>query len=160
MTPPPTTNNISLLLTSPAHTSQVARDIAQRLAPGDVILLDGAIGTGKTHFCRSLIQSLMTIPEDVPSPTFTLVQIYDVEAGELWHADLYRLGHVDEVEELGLLAAFEDAICLVEWPDKLEDLTPAHALQISLSLHADDESSRKANLSWTDPKWAARLESL
>ncbi|CUH79710.1 ADP-binding protein [Tritonibacter multivorans] len=160
MMTPQTTYEKQLTFTTPDHTSRIASDIAQRLVPGDVILLEGPIGTGKTHFCRSLIQALMTVPEDVPSPTFTLVQVYDVPAGELWHADLYRLGHADEVEELGLLAAFEDAICLVEWPDRLEELAPAHALTVTLSLVADAEESRTAELRWSDPKWAEKLDTL
>lgn len=160
MTTPQTTDQIQLTLSSPEHTAKIASDIAQRLVPGDVVLLEGPIGTGKTHFCRSLIQSLMTVPEDVPSPTFTLVQVYDVAAGELWHADLYRLGHADEVEELGLLAAFEDAICLVEWPDRLDELTPTHALTVTLTLVADAEDSRTVTFTWSDPKWVEKLSTL
>ena len=160
MNTPQTSHHKSLTLTTPERTTEIASDIARQLVPGDVILLEGPIGTGKTHFCRSLIQSLMTVAEDVPSPTFTLVQVYDVPAGELWHADLYRLGHPDEVEELGLLAAFEDAICLVEWPDRLEDLSPPHALTVSLSLVSDAVDSRAAVFTWSDPKWAQKLDTL
>ena len=62
------------------------------LKPGDTVLLEGDIGAGKTHIARQLIQSLQDRPEDVPSPTFTLIQTYDTRAGEIWHADLYRPG--------------------------------------------------------------------
>ncbi|MEM1352748.1 MAG: tRNA (adenosine(37)-N6)-threonylcarbamoyltransferase complex ATPase subunit type 1 TsaE, partial [Pseudomonadota bacterium] len=77
------------LLTADA-TAALAIDLAPRLAPGDVLLLEGAVGAGKTHFSRALIQSIQLVPEDVPSPTFTLVQTYDTIHGPLWHADLYR----------------------------------------------------------------------
>ena len=97
-------------LRTPEKTAELAKDIAGALGPGDCLLLEGPIGAGKTHFARHLIQSLQDQPEDVPSPTFTLVQTYDVPAGELWHADLYRLTSLDEIEELGLIAAFDDAI--------------------------------------------------
>lgn len=100
-------------------TADFARRLGQELQPGDTVLLSGPIGAGKTHFCRSLIQSRLMAAEDVPSPTFTLVQTYDSEAGEIWHADLYRLSDPAEVVELGLTDAFKSCICLVEWPDRL-----------------------------------------
>ncbi|NKW78503.1 tRNA (adenosine(37)-N6)-threonylcarbamoyltransferase complex ATPase subunit type 1 TsaE [Rhodobacteraceae bacterium R_SAG7] len=155
-----TQRSATFRLPSSDATTELARHIARILVPGDTVLLQGPIGAGKTHFARSLIQSLMEVPEDVPSPTFTLVQVYNVATGELWHADLYRLSHVDEVEELGLLAAFEDAICLIEWPEKLEDLRPASALTMELSLDQDHDDARMAELMWTDASWDARLEGI
>ncbi|MCG7628264.1 tRNA (adenosine(37)-N6)-threonylcarbamoyltransferase complex ATPase subunit type 1 TsaE [Epibacterium sp. MM17-32] len=147
-------------LPSSEATSELAQTIARILVPGDVVLLDGPIGAGKTHFARSLIQSLMEVPEDVPSPTFTLVQTYEVPTGELWHADLYRLSHVDEVEELGLIAAFDDAICLIEWPEKLEDLRPENALTLRFSLDEDSEDARQMELVWSADKWDSRLKGI
>ena len=147
-------------LPSSEATSELACNIARILVPGDVVLLEGPIGAGKTHFARSLIQSLMDVPEDVPSPTFTLVQTYDVPTGELWHADLYRLSHVDEVEELGLIAAFDDAICLIEWPEKLEDLRPENALTLRFSLDEDSEDARQMELVWSADKWDSRLKGI
>lgn len=131
----------SYLSQSPEDTSDLARRIGVALQPGSVLLLEGPVGAGKTHFARSLIQSLLAVPEDVPSPTFTLVQVYDAPSGEIWHADLYRLTSPDEVVELGLEDAFETAICLVEWPDRLGDLRPPGAL--TLTFAADGDSSRR-----------------
>jgi len=147
-------------LPSSEATSELAQTIARILVPGDVVMLDGPIGAGKTHFARSLIQSLMEVPEDVPSPTFTLVQTYEVPTGELWHADLYRLSHVDEVEELGLIAAFDDAVCLIEWPEKLEDLRPENALTLRFSLDEDSEDARQMELVWSADKWDSRLKGI
>lgn len=108
------------------------------LRPGDVILLDGDLGTGKTHVARAIIQSRLATSgrevEHVPSPTFTLVQTYDLGDTEIWHTDLYRLSGPDEIAELGLEEAFETGIVLVEWPDRLEDQTPPTALRIQISL--------------------------
>ncbi len=111
-------------------TARFARRLGQLLLPGDVILLDGPIGAGKTHFARALIQSLLLRPEHVPSPTFTLVQVYDTLKGPIWHADLYRLTHPSESEELGLSEAFDTAICLIEWSDRLGTLAPSDALRV------------------------------
>ncbi|WP_204112612.1 tRNA (adenosine(37)-N6)-threonylcarbamoyltransferase complex ATPase subunit type 1 TsaE [Shimia biformata] len=144
-------------LSSPDATADLAAQLAVRLLPGDVVLLEGDIGTGKTHFARSLIQHLLPIPEDVPSPTFTLVQTYDTADFEIWHADLYRLTSPDEVVELGLVDAFEDCLCLIEWPDRLADLTPENALLLQFSL-GPVEGSRTLRASWSDPKWTARLQ--
>lgn len=144
-------------LHSPEETCDLARRMAPLLAPGDVVLLEGEIGAGKSHFARCLIQSLMTQPEDVPSPTFTLVQSYDTPSGELWHADLYRLGDVSEVDELGLLEAFDTAICLVEWPDRLGPERPRDALLLRF---APGESDETRSLSWDygAPKWAGMAD--
>ena len=135
-------------------TARCAVALGRIVQPGDVILLSGPVGAGKTHFARALIQSLLTVPEDVPSPTFTLVQTYDTRNGTLWHTDLYRLSTETEIDELGLTEAFEDAICLVEWPDRLGRFAPENALSIEISSEQED---RTALFTWTDAKWHSRL---
>ena len=88
-------------LYSEIDTKCLARRIGQLLVPGDVIFLRGEIGAGKSFFARALIQSLQDMPEDVPSPTFTLVQTYITKIGEIWHADLYRLNTSSGLMNLG-----------------------------------------------------------
>lgn len=148
----PTQRKLQLRLGSPTVTSNLAQLLGGQLHAGDVLLLSGGIGAGKTHFARSLIQSLLLVPEDVPSPTFTLVQTYDTSAGELWHSDLYRLSGPDEAIELGLTDAFESAICLVEWPDRLQDVTPTDALHLVFAT-SDAEETRDLTLTWQAPRW-------
>ncbi|MGR3454936.1 tRNA (adenosine(37)-N6)-threonylcarbamoyltransferase complex ATPase subunit type 1 TsaE [Pseudooceanicola sp.] len=132
-------------------TCRAAARMGALLRPGHVLLLEGGIGAGKTHFARCLIRPLLAEDEDIPSPTFTLVQSYETLQGELWHADLYRLGHPDEVIELGLTEAFDDAICLVEWPDRLGELTPQNALSLRFEVVGD--SARAITLTGEAETW-------
>ncbi|WGH77460.1 tRNA (adenosine(37)-N6)-threonylcarbamoyltransferase complex ATPase subunit type 1 TsaE [Jannaschia ovalis] len=135
-------------LATPAATDALARRLAPALGPGDTILLEGPVGAGKTAFARALIGALRAQaglpPEDVPSPTFTLVQTYDAGGFEIWHADLYRLGQPEEVLELGLEDAFADALCLVEWPDRLGPAAPRDAITLALAVAGE---GRRAVLS-------------
>ncbi|WP_164661525.1 tRNA (adenosine(37)-N6)-threonylcarbamoyltransferase complex ATPase subunit type 1 TsaE [Tropicibacter sp. Alg240-R139] len=151
---------LSINLSTPERTAELAQRLAPLLRSGDCILLSGEIGSGKTFFARSLIQSLLSQPEDVPSPTFTLVQIYDTPMCEIWHSDLYRLSSIDEVEELGLIEAFETSICLVEWPDKLGELAPSDALSMHFVADPRNDAQRSLTLNWNDPKWDTRLDLL
>lgn len=129
----------SLALADAEATSDLGRRFARILHAGDVLLLEGPIGAGKTHFSRALIRARLGRDDDVPSPTFTLVQTYDTKP-EIWHADLYRLIHPDEVYELGLEDAFSTAICLIEWPDRLGSERPEHALTLRFRPTPDGES--------------------
>lgn len=144
---------------NPQETCALAQALGLRLAPGDCLLLEGEVGAGKTHFARCLIQALLDIPEDVPSPTYTLVQTYPGRHGEIWHADLYRLSDITEIEELGLLEAFETAICLVEWPDRLGDLTPPNALVLRLDAPTGDDN-RVLTFEWSDGAWDDRVKEI
>ena len=142
-------------LPSEAATDGLARLVAEHLAPGDVILLSGPLGAGKSHFCRQVIrrmQALGGVPEEeVPSPTFTLVQTYETGICDVWHADLYRLEDERDLVELGLEDAFREAVCLVEWPDRLGSLMPEAALSLRFDILGD--RARRAHLAWTHGRW-------
>lgn len=135
-------------LPTAAETEALGQRLSALCRPGDAILLQGPIGAGKSCLARAFIRARLGAATEVPSPTFTLVQVYEADGTEIWHADLYRLTHPDEVWELGLDQAFETAICLVEWPDRLGRHVPAGALTIRLDAKGD---GRQAVLSGGRP---------
>jgi len=143
-----------------AATAALGILLADRLQPGDAILLDGALGVGKTCFARALIRHLSgDAGTEVPSPSFNLVLTYDIPQGTLWHFDLYRVGNPRELDELGLDDALRDGVTLIEWPDRLGSQIPVGALTVSLSLLSDATGPRQAEL-LGDAAWAARLADL
>lgn len=127
----------SLHLKCEKDTAKLAHCFAQALVVGDTVFLAGDLGVGKSSFARSFIRSLIGAEAEVPSPTFTLVQTYDAQDFEIWHCDLYRLSDESEVHELGLDQAFDDAVCLIEWPDRLGTLAPQHPILIELFHHEE-----------------------
>ena len=129
--------------------------LAVELRPGDTVLLHGDLGAGKTTLARAVIAALCGV-EDAPSPTYTLVQSYDTFGGDsLWHADLYRIENEAELEELGLEDAFEEAITLVEWPDRLGGMQPANRLDIIIT-PAQDGEGRDVRMTGAG-SWETRL---
>jgi len=143
-----------ILLKSSDETAALATAFAPLLSVGNTILLNGSVGAGKTHFARALISTCLNdinALEDIPSPTFTLVQTYELNHVDIWHADLYRLTSLSEVYELGLDTAFEDAICLLEWSNRLGEMLPKNAL--TLNLNITEEDFREVTLEWEDTIW-------
>ncbi|MEL6433404.1 MAG: tRNA (adenosine(37)-N6)-threonylcarbamoyltransferase complex ATPase subunit type 1 TsaE [Pseudomonadota bacterium] len=151
------TREHAVISSSPDDTTRLATLFADALSPGDVVLLEGPVGAGKSHFARAAILRLLPAPEDIPSPTYTLVQTYATPIGDVLHADLYRIANPIEIHELGLLAAFEEDICLVEWPDRLGGDTPQKALTVTLDVQGNDDA-RIIRFSWTDPLWDERVK--
>ncbi len=137
-------------------TERFAAQIAPLLGPGDVVALDGALGAGKTVLCRAIIQAL-GYSGDVPSPTFTLLQIYDLKC-LVWHMDLYRLEKPEEAFELGIEEGFETAACLIEWPSKLGPYLPLGFLTLRLE-HGTDAGTRKLTIIG-DEIWVKRLRGI
>lgn len=120
--------------TSEAETAKVATDFCATLNPRDIILLNGDLGMGKSVFSRAIIRTLTQSPDlDVPSPTFTFVQTYEAPKAEIWHFDLYRLKDPEELYEIGWEEALTSGIILVEWPERLDYLTPKNAIKVNIT---------------------------
>ena len=115
-------------------TAELAHKIAQTAKKGDVFALCGTLGMGKSVFARAFIQSLCDV-DDVPSPTFTLVQTYPSPKGEIYHFDLYRLKHPDEVFELGFEESLYSGINLIEWPENAGNWLPKDVIKIQIVPH-------------------------
>ena len=120
-------------LTSLADTEALAAQLSPQLQAGDVLALEGTLGVGKTAFARALIQHRAGSDIEVVSPTFTLLQTYDLPGGEVWHYDLYRIEHPSALAELALEEAAAH-LTLVEWPERLAGALPiTHRLSLTLS---------------------------
>jgi tRNA threonylcarbamoyl adenosine modification protein YjeE len=130
--------SLDLDLADESATLALASSFAAVLQPGDMITLSGDLGAGKTTFARALIRHLAGDETlEVPSPTFTLMQIYDLPGGPVAHADLYRVQAADELVEMGFDDVGGDAIVLVEWPDRAAGFLPADRIELAFALAAD-----------------------
>ena len=148
----------ALLLDDEAATGRLAQALARVLAPGDVVALSGPLGSGKSALVRAIVRALGRPDEEVPSPTFTLVQTYDLPDFTLWHFDLYRIESPDEVAELGLEDALAGGVSMIEWPERAGPALPPGCLRIELDF-GPQRGVRRAVLSGPD-SWAARLRDI
>jgi tRNA threonylcarbamoyladenosine biosynthesis protein TsaE len=143
-----------LELASDGDTRALGARLALLLRRGDVIALHGDLGAGKTTLVRGLIQSLLGHGEEVPSPTYTLVQMYEGPGFPVWHFDLYRLENADDVQELGWDET-QDGAALIEWPDRAGEHLPVNRLAVLLQISWD---GRRARLEPGGEGWQERLD--
>ena len=140
----PTAESAVFDLPDEAATAALAGRLAAQAQRGDVYALFGDLGAGKTSFARAFINALPGGPEEVPSPTFTLVQTYRRGELEIWHVDLYRLGGPEESLELGMEEGYDEAAMLIEWPERLGALLPETRLDLAFAYAAG--GSRRATV--------------
>ena len=125
----------SLPLADEAATERLGAELAARLRPRDVVALEGGHGAGKTTLARAILRAAAGDPAlIVPSPTFTLVEVYETPAASWWHFDLYRLEQPEQVFELGWEEARADGVALVEWAERLGPLLPRERLTVRLAI--------------------------
>lgn len=139
-----------------AGTRALAGALAALAQRRDVIALRGALGSGKTAFARGFIAARTGASAEVPSPTFTLVQIYESDDGDIYHFDLYRLEQPEDAFELGIEDAFAEGISLIEWPERLGSYLPREHLSITFEAGAD-ETQRHIALEGFG-SWSQRLD--
>lgn len=153
-----TSTILAIDLPDETATGVLAADLARLARRGDVIGLSGELGSGKTSFARAFIGARLD-PGEVPSPTFTLVEIYQSLTGPaLWHFDLYRLERPEDAYELGIEEAFADGIALIEWPERLGPLLPREHLRVTLALGRGADERRA--LIEAPSSWSARIGGL
>lgn len=144
-------------------TRALARRLAPHLRPGDVLGLAGPLGAGKTTLARDLIEALAEAGGggpvgEVPSPTFTLVQVYETGGPPVWHFDLYRLERPEDALELAIEEAFAEAVSLIEWPDRLGGLMPTDWLEIMIT--RDGDGARHVRIQGFGPRGRALEDAL
>ncbi len=143
-------------------TARLAAAIARRARPGDTIALHGDLGAGKTAFARGFIAACAAAEdapaEEVPSPTFTLVQTYDFPGKPVYHFDLFRIESPDDALELGIEDAFAEGISLIEWPERLGGWLPTERLDVELA-PGPDANARRARIVGHGG-WRRRLKEL
>lgn len=144
-------------LPTDAATMRLGAVLGETLAAGDALLLTGDLGAGKTTLARALVRSAIPDVGETPSPTFTLVQTYEADP-PIWHADLYRVADASELVELGLDEAFDEAVCVVEWPDRLGEMAPSRYLAIELRFA--DNDARTAGWRCVGEGWSAAAAAL
>ena len=143
----------SVTLCDLAATEALGARIAAGLQVGDCVALKGDLGAGKTTLARAILRAL-GVTEEVPSPTFTLVQEYETPRLTVRHYDLYRIANAREMGELGLDDALDEGAALIEWPERAGGRLPAQTLHVALSITGP--ASRDAKLSGP-AKWAAHV---
>ena len=134
-----------MILPDEAATARLGAAVARALRSGEAVCLSGPLGAGKSTLARALVRALTTPQEEVPSPTFTLVQFYEGPRIKVAHFDLYRLADAGEAYEIGLDEALEDGAAVIEWPERLDGALPPDRLDIEIEL-TDDAEGRRVTL--------------
>jgi tRNA threonylcarbamoyl adenosine modification protein YjeE len=148
-----------LALANEAATGRLAARLARSARKGDVIALKGELGSGKTTFARAFIRARLGDSTEVPSPTFTLVEIYGGDSAlPIWHFDLYRLDNAESARELGFEEALADAVSLVEWPERLGASLPLERLELTFRAGPTPDS-RSVTIA-ASAAWRDRIEGL
>ncbi len=135
----------------------LAEIFAKYVCKGDIILMEGRLGVGKTFFSRAIINARRQIDNletaEVPSPTFSIIQPYDLKYFSILHLDLYRLEEEKDLFELGIPDIFEENVIILEWPDLIKNFLPSRFLSVSLFVNNSSENLRNIKLEFFGEGW-------
>ena len=141
------------------ETALLAGVIADTLGPGDLVTLTGGLGAGKSAFARAVLRALAGDPLlEVPSPTFTLMQTYDLPVGTAIHADFYRISGAEELEEIGWDESIEGALVLVEWPERAPEVIGAERIDVRIDIDPNSDGGGRIIVLTGTGRFAARIE--
>ena len=130
---------------SELETKQLAKKLASKLNLGDIIVLSGELGSGKTKFTEGIL-SYFNLSDEISSPTFTIVNEYDTKNVPIYHFDVYRLEDADEFLAIGGEEYFEKGICIIEWGEIIQDILPKDYIKISFSRNNENENIRNLTI--------------
>jgi tRNA threonylcarbamoyladenosine biosynthesis protein TsaE len=150
---------MTLLTATDAHrTEAIAEALGAHLVIGDVVVLTGDLGAGKTTFTKGLARAL-GVTQRVTSPTFTIVQEYDGRV-PVAHVDVYRLQRIQELHDFGFEEMLDDRVTIVEWGEAIEPLLPRDRVDVRIAMVDDDDDRRIIEIATTGSSWAARRAAL
>jgi tRNA threonylcarbamoyladenosine biosynthesis protein TsaE len=151
---------VTAVTKSPDDTRELAAAVAALVRSGDIVLLAGELGAGKTAFTQGFGRAL-GIDESITSPTFTLMRPYEGTELRLLHCDIYRLEHLQEIADLGIAELVDDdAVAVIEWGDMAEPILPADFLEVRITYDDDADDLRRFVFRPVGAAWAARVDAL
>ena len=136
---------INIISNSENETIELGKKIAKNLKKGDIIILSGDLGSGKTKLTEGIL-SFFNLQDEISSPTFTIVNEYITEKLNIYHFDLYRLNDIDEFEAIGGQEYFEKDVCIIEWGEMIEEILPQDYIKIEFSRNLEDENKRNIKI--------------
>ena len=138
---------MNIISNSEQETIELGKKIASNLKKGDIIVLSGELGSGKTKFTEGVL-TYFDLQKEISSPTFTIVNEYNTPKLNLYHFDVYRLNDIDEFIAIGGEEYFEKGVCIIEWGEMIEEILPKNYIKINFSRNLDYENKRNINIEY------------
>ena len=138
---------MNIVSNSEKETIELGKELASKLKKGDIIVLSGDLGSGKTKFTEGIL-TYFGLEDEISSPTFTIVNEYHTEKLNIYHFDVYRLNDIDEFGAIGGEEYFEKGVCIIEWGDMIEEILPENYMKITFSRNLDYENKRDINIEY------------
>lgn len=138
---------MDIVSNSEKETIELGKELASKLKKGDIIILSGDLGSGKTKFTEGIL-TYFGLEEEISSPTFTIVNEYNTDQLNIYHFDVYRLNDIDEFRAIGGEEYFEKGACIIEWGEMIEEVLPPDYIKITFSRNLDYENKRNISIEY------------